>query len=205
MRSMARQSREDRRLDAIRSVSIEDIVYGRHTRWRRFLRRAKKATSVVSALAAATAVGSAVYFVLSRPGEVLLTSKPPASSASAPQISEPLDVPPLSAIATAGDPVPMVHPAPMGAPVNTATPFEMATLSNDATVDIPSAEVTPNRRAEVQVDPGRLPTPRPDEPIVTGSIARADADPRETRRFRPCRTLQRWTSHLPLPRIHCGG
>jgi hypothetical protein len=200
---MARQSREEKRLDAIRSVSIEDIVYGRHTRWRRFLRHAKKAASVVSALAAAMAVGSAVYFVLSGSGEVLLTSKPPASSASAPQISEPLDVPPLSAIATAGDPVTMVHPTPMRAPARTADPLEMAALTDDATAEIPPPGATSEPLPEA--DLARLPTPRPDEPIVTGSIARTDADPSERRGFRPCRTLQRWTSRLPLPRIHCGG
>lgn len=197
MRSMTRQTREERRLDAIRSVSIEDIVYGRHTRWRRFVRRARQSATAVTALAAATALGAAVYFVAPGPGETMLVAPAPAVALSAPDAHAPLDVPPLQAIAGLdAAPAPSVSAGPT--PILPATPFAAEV------VEISAPAAAPAPPASEPVDLARLPTPRPDEPIVTGSIARADDSGIEQRRFRPCRTLQRWTSHLPFPRITCG-
>ena len=50
---MERPSREIRKLDHIRSVSLEDIVNGRHTRGRRVLRLTKKSLPVISLVAQA--------------------------------------------------------------------------------------------------------------------------------------------------------
>ncbi len=99
----------------------------------------------------------------------------------------------------------MVQPAPFRPPpASVAAPKQMAMAAENAAAEIPPPELGPEGPAEEAVDLARLPTPRPDEPIITGSIARADADTAGGRRFHPCRTLQRWTSHLPFPRIHCG-
>lgn len=185
-RYMSRQSRQAERLDAIRSVSLEDIVYGRHTRWRRFLKTAGPVLIGVSLFALTAATGSAVYHMLSGParfpGEgVELASEPPA--------------PP-----TIGSP-----------PASAATPeVQAAALAALESVAPAALEPRAPQTAE-SVDVVRLPTPRPDEPIVTGSIAHpVRAAPHtppsrtiEKHHFRPCRTLQRLAARLPLPRVSC--
>jgi hypothetical protein len=205
---MARQSREGKRLDAIRSVSLADVVHGRHTRWRRLLRRAKNTLTVVTWLGAAAAAGSVVYFVGSGPGdEAPLVSRTPAprhavplpqSDAAAPEayLASPPEAAPFEPMNAEAEP----------AQAMTAQRFETAAVEPRASNMFEAA--TSNAEPE---DLARLPTPRPDEPVVTGSI-RVRAAPHassvpsvEKRRFRPCRALQRLTSRLPFPRVNCGG
>jgi hypothetical protein len=187
---MSRQSREAERLDAIRSVSLEDIVKGRHTRWRRFLRRAKAALVVVGLAGLAVATGSAVYYVSSGPDDgTILASQHPApvttGSLSQQATEEPALPPSVKTLAQ-----PFAHPLarPLAPGAATAMPAH-STWSELA----------------------RMPKPRPDEPVFTGSIApsgqalRAAPPPRRTsvaRRAGACRTLQALTAQLPL-RIHC--
>ena len=64
---MSRESRRVERLDAIRSVSLEDIVMGRHTRWRRFLKQARRVVLAASLLGLTAAFGSAAYYLASGP------------------------------------------------------------------------------------------------------------------------------------------
>ena len=80
--AMDRPSRDVRKLDRIRSVSLEDIVNGRHTRWRRFLRLTRKSLPVISLIALTATAGFAGYHIWSGPedGGPLIVSAPPAAA-----------------------------------------------------------------------------------------------------------------------------
>lgn len=169
---MSKESRQAERLDAIRSVSLEDIVKGRHTRWRRFLKKAKPAIVAVSLLGLTAAAGSAVYTVLGGPDDRF-----PAEIAR---------TDPQPALLSTGS-----------LPAHETT-----------TAAIETAEPAAPETGEPMV--ARLPTPRPDEPVVTGSIHRpvrmvpAYAPQRvETRRHQFCITMQQLTAQLPFARVYC--
>lgn len=193
---MSRQSREAERLDAIRSVSLEDIVKGRHTRWRRFLRRAKTVLIVVGLFGLAAAMGSAVYYVSNGPddGAILVSQPPaPASTGSLPQPAAAAEEPALPpSVRTLAQPF--------------ANPFAQP-LARDAAAAAPAD----SGWTELARVPRPRPRPGPDAPVVTGSISpsgrthAAAPPPQRThvaRRAGPCRTLQAWTARLPL-HINC--
>ncbi len=189
---MSNPPREERRLVAIRSVSLEDIVLERHTWWRRLMRQKRLLIGVVSLLGLTAAAGSAAYHVLSgsgTPGEngpLVVGAVAPAHTGSLP-------------------PSPGTLPKPRP---NVAAPEIAAPAAPDA----PEAVAAPE-----PVRMARVPRPRPDEPIVTGSIApsrdasphprgpRYAAHPRQRQVARaqdPCRRLQAMTAHLPVT-VYC--
>ena len=174
---MDRPSRDVRKLDHIRSVSLEDIVNGRHTRWRRFLRLTRRSLPVFSVIALTAASGFAAYHINSGPGDggPLVVSAPPVE---------------------------------IEAPVHTgALPAEPTVTTTDMT--------TGNQIA-------RLPRARPDDPIITGSIAPAPAvspsaappaspspptvvvttPPQRNAEPPPCRALRELSARIGL-HIHC--
>lgn len=192
---MSRQSRQAHKLDAIRSVSLEDIVHGRHTRWRKFVRKARRALIAVSLIGLTAATGGAVYQVLNGAEAGFPSGSLPGKSIEFATASP--------ARVTTGSP-------PAASATSRSVKAEAAALAALEPIS-PSALESPAPVATEPVDVARLPAPRPAEPTTTGSIAppvRAApqaAPPRavEERRFRPCRALQRLTARLPLPHISC--
>lgn len=181
---MSRQSREAERLDAIRSVSLEDIVMERHTRWRRFLRKAKSGLTVVSLVGLTAAAGAAAYFVWSGPGEYMKGQR----------------------VELAAEPAAPVH---TGSLPETATAVPLPTQSRSVSETQPSATGESGDTPQPE-RVARLPNPRPDSTgseAAAGRPAHAQPQPRyhyvERRRFRPCRALQRLTAYIPLPQVRC--
>ncbi len=192
---MSRESREAERLDRIRSVSLEDIVNGRHTRWRRFLKRAKTGLVIVSLIGLTAAMGSAAYYLSQGPNDGTILAAQPVEPA------EPLttgSIPPRT-------PDPVVTAAlqqPASQPPS--PPAGLSLLLDEAAFergDPGSLELT------------RVPRPRPDEPVAVAGPAPptralpAAPPPQPTaavRRAGPCRTLQTLTARLPI-QVHCPG
>ena len=177
---MSKQSREERKLTAIRSISLEDVVMERHKWWRRLLRQRKLVVGVVSLLGLTAAAGSAAYQIWSgdEPGPLVVCAVEPVHTGSLP-----------------GTPSAAPKPRPEAAvPATAAT----ETAASEAPV------------APAPVEMARVPRPRPDEPMVTGSIAPAGtvsqgpryASPPQRRQVarasEPCRTLQALTVRLPV-------
>ncbi|MGH6922415.1 MAG: hypothetical protein ACRED5_01480, partial [Propylenella sp.] len=165
---MSRQSRQANRLDAIRSVSLEDIVMGRHTRWRRFLRRAKPVLLGVSILGLTAAMGSAFYYGANGSGEffpserqwggqVELASEPPA----------PLHTGSVAASAAAETPPAPLPAGPKIVAAEGAAASEEPVAPQLASIGEATHEAAP---AGEPADLARVPNPRPDEPVITGSI-----------------------------------
>jgi hypothetical protein len=196
-RRMSRQSREAERLDRIRSVSLEDIVNGRHTRWRRFLKRAKTGLIVVGLFGLAAALGSAAYYLSSGPNDGTLLAAQPVEPAA------PLTTGSISA----RSPEPVTTSSlsqPASQPEN--QPAGLALLLDEAAFergDPRSSELT------------RVPRPRPEATVTVGSVPppapvralRAAPPPQQTavvRRAGPCRTLQTLTARLPI-QLRCPG
>jgi hypothetical protein len=206
---MSRQSRQTERLDAIRSVSLEDIVMGRHTRWRRFLRRAKPVLLGISLLGLTAAVGSAFYYGANGSGEFFPSERQWGEQVElASEPATPLHTGSVAASAAAETPLAPLPAEPKIIANEDAAGAEEPVEPQLASIAEPEPEAA---AAEVSADLARVPNPRPDEPVITGSIPRktfsmprANAPHRAERRpFRPCRALQQLTSRLPFPRIHC--
>lgn len=189
---MSLQSRRAERLDAIRSVSLEEIVNGRQRRWRMLLNRAKHAVLAASALALSLAAGSAAYFLASSPTEpVLLAAAPRAAQAAPAATDAPVTTGSISATrdeATPRPPQQRPEPVPL-----------LASLAAE-----------PKDAGPADVALARTPRPRPaDEPvIVTGSVTGEElvVYGRVERRppaFRPCRMLNQVAATLGIPR-RCG-
>jgi hypothetical protein len=174
---MSRESRESRKLTAIRSISLEDVVKERHRRWRRLLRR--RSTLLLVSLVALSAVAGGAAFSIwggSGTGSVLAYESQPILLAT------------------------LAPEAPRETPRRTPAPRPAAPAAT-AAAPIPLTIPEPQQSA-------RMPKPRPDEPVVTGSISSAAPRPVAPRRYAdsrrrdPCQVLQAITSRLPL-RVHC--
>ncbi len=199
---MSMESRRARRLDAIRSVSIEDIVNGRHTRWHRFLKKAKRWVLAFSLVAFTAAAGSAAYVLTNGSGD----SSGDTVQLAAQQAAAPVTArTPRTRPATATEPAAPSETVDLASPPASQTQLALkALLANpDEPIDIAMAD------AEL----ARTPKPRPDEaPIITGSIKRADHVEQHEKLIvigrveqrpivlRPCRMFNHVAATLRIPR-----
>lgn len=241
---MGRHEREQRKLDAIRSIRMEDIVSPPPPRIVRIFRAARKGLLLSGALAVSIGIGvgaarfndadetplaaDAARQAAPKPAKPVRIAAPlprprptppvtladfhPAPEA-APAVAIPTAVAPAAAAPT---PAAIVHPvatSPAPAlvgprPDSVATLLNAAARADDPRPDfVVDAEPLPRMdetdMASVEPDLVRTPRPRPeDEPVVTGSIARA-APARTVRHrtsFPACRMLNRVAAALHIPR-----
>ena len=172
----------------VRSLSLEEIVTAAPPLpiWRRILRFMRIAVTAWGVISLGAVSGVAYYYLNGEPDAALLVSQESESLVIADQADSP-------AAAPAQPETERVAVAVDGAPSAEAVfaPAALPELSGLAPSS-PTAEA-------------RLPRPRPDEPIITGSLGppRYDPDyvPRHRRRIgNPCTTLR----NLGAP-IRCGG
>ena len=165
---MERPSREIRKLDRIRSVSLEDIVNGRHTRWRRFLRLTRTSLPVISLIALTTTGGFAAYHIWSGPddGGPLIVSAPPAE----------IDAPVHTGALPAEDPAPAAN--------------EIARLPRAR----PDDPVIAGSIAPAEIPPPSAAQPANSAPptVVVTTPPRRNAEPP------PCRALREFSAAIGL-------
>ena len=141
---MSMESRRAEKLDAIRSVSLEDIVMGRHTRWRRFLMKAKHAILAVSLLGLTAAAGSAAYYLASGPDDPSQLAAAPAKATSP------------------AEPTPRTEPTPQLAAL-------AAQPADDASAETDLARVPKPRPAEAPIVTGSI---KRNELVIYGRVQR---------------------------------
>jgi hypothetical protein len=162
----------------VRSLTLEEIVTAPPPLplWRRILRFFKIAVMAWGVISLGAIAGMSAYYLNREPETALLVSEQQAAPDAAPVRAEPDRVT-----------VAAVDAAP---PAETV--FAPAALS-----ELSALEKSP------AIDDARLPRPRPDEPVITGSLGppRYDPDyvPTHRRRLNPCTTLR----NLGAP-IRCG-
>ncbi len=207
---MSMESRRARRLDAIRSVSIEDIVNGRHTRWHRFLKKARRWVLAFSLVAFTAAAGSAAYVLTSGSGDnVQLTAfkQDAASERTAAEVE-----------IAAAPRAPKSRPEPPKVPAAPSETVDLAVAppASETQLALKTLLANPSEPIEIAMadaEVARTPKPRPDEPpIITGSIKRADRVERHEKLIvigrveqrpivlRPCRMFNHVAATLRIPR-----
>ena len=186
----------------VRSLSLEEIVSAPAPLplWRRALRFIRIAVTAWGVISLGAVSGVAAYYLNGEPETALLVAEDEVSLDERLSLaSREVASPPPEALPA--EPAPTLETASIEAtPVESAPPadavFAPAALQEVSTL-APSAQATDIR----------LPRPRPDEPVITGSLGppRYDPDYKPTHRRRidlrsPCTTLR----NLGAP-IRCGG
>jgi len=178
---------------SIKSVSLAELPYQTPLQpplFARVLRVVRLGLMVCGALSLSAAGGVALVYLGGGPDEALLVSEDEAG-------------PVVVAAAPAKEPDPVA-------------PIQEESAREDAALDAPIriVEIPPpdfdepptDPEAELQLPPeplvmARLPRPRPDEPIVTGSIGRRDSYP-PAPAYDPCEILERLGAPFPV-RVRC--
>jgi hypothetical protein len=167
----------------VRSLSLEEIVTAPPPLplWRRILRFFRIAVMAWGVISLGAVAGMTAYYLKGEPSTALLVSESQAPAEVAPTKPKP------DRVAVAVD----------------SAPAADAVFAPAALPELSRLEISP------QLSDARLPRPRPDEPIITGSLGparsgppRYDPDYVPTYRRRianPCTTLR----HLGAP-IRCG-
>jgi hypothetical protein len=170
----------------VRSLSLEEIVTAPPPLpiWRRILRFIRIAVTAWGVISLGAVSGVAYYYLSGEPDAALLVSQEPLPLAIADEAEPAAAVaqPEPERVAVAGDRAPSAEAVFAPAAFPELSGLEPSPLTADA----------------------RLPRPRPDEPIITGSLGppRYDPDyvPKHRRRIgNPCTTLR----NLGAP-IRCG-
>jgi hypothetical protein len=169
--------------DSIKSVSLADLERQDEARpplFARIVHLVKVGLMVWGALSLSAAGGIALVYLQGGPDDALLVGDKETA------IPETRDEPPTK---------PIGQTASLPAPVSIA---ETDPAEAEESFVAPAV-------AEAPPEPlilARVPRPRPDEPIVTGSIGRRDAFPPSPAYADPCQILERIGAPLPV-RIRC--